>query len=669
MSDKLDSLIRFLDHLECRASMKELTAQLRRLEIDDRDVAEFIRFADPSYQRVLVRARRWYHLWILCWKNGQRSPIHDHLGSSCGVRVLRGTATVTDCVFAANGCVKAVGSRDYPAGSVLTSEDDDLHQFSNLQDGGADLVTLHVYSPPLRRMGVYSLTDRERGEEAWQESRKMVTASPENSETPLDSIQGWVTPNRLFFVRNHFEMPALEPSSWRLRVEGCVERPVEWTWEQLLALPHRSVFATVECAGNGRSFLQQKAAGVQWGAGAVGHAEWTGVPLARVLEESGVRADAVEVLFEGSDRLERKFRYLFGAIIVLLLTGSFRLYSWQTESLAYDQIKTACRLLVNEIVDQQLALGCRPGQPREKDRPAATEALDEAMKEFRAQWENEWPLPFKFRADIIKPNATRSPDIPDTTTLERVKSFQNDPNKYEDNYLDLSRKHNYYYGAVRATESCLLCHRQRNADLQEGDLLAVVKLDVDTQPIENGFHTNRAILISIAFATTFLIMLGSYLIVRYVIVKPVKHLKEVSDAISAGELNVRSEIQTGDEFEDLSHAFNRMLRNLVSMQDRLRRVNADLDRKVDELAQANMALYESNRLKSDFLATMSHELRTPLNSILGFSEVLLSNDGLNDKQTRWVTNIQSSGQQLLNLINDILDLAKIEAGKMQVRLV
>jgi signal transduction histidine kinase len=112
-----------------------------------------------------------------------------------------------------------------------------------------------------------------------------------------------------------------------------------------------------------------------------------------------------------------------------------------------------------------------------------------------------------------------------------------------------------------------------------------------------------------------------------------------------------------------------MLRNLVSMQDRLRKVNADLDRKVDELAQANMALYESNRLKSDFLATMSHELRTPLNSILGFSEVLLSGDGLSEKQTRWVANIQSSGQQLLNLINDILDLAKIEAGKMQVRLV
>jgi signal transduction histidine kinase len=88
---------------------------------------------------------------------------------------------------------------------------------------------------------------------------------------------------------------------------------------------------------------------------------------------------------------------------------------------------------------------------------------------------------------------------------------------------------------------------------------------------------------------------------------------------------------------------------------------------VDELAQANMALYESNRLKSDFLATMSHELRTPLNSILGFSEVLHSSAGLSDKQQRWVHNIQSSGERLLNLINDILDLAKIEAGKLQVR--
>jgi len=185
---------------------------------------------------------------------------------------------------------------------------------------------------------------------------------------------------------------------------------------------------------------------------------------------------------------------------------------------------------------------------------------------------------------------------------------------------------------------------------------------------EHRMHVNRALLISTGLASAILLMGGSWLIVRYVVVKPVKHLKEVSDAITAGELNIRSEIQTGDEFEDLSHAFNRMLRTLVSMQDQLRKVNGDLDRKVDELAQANMALYQSNQLKSDFLATMSHELRTPLNSILGFSEVLLSGGGLNEKQLKWVTNIKASGDRLLLLINDVLDLAKMEAGKMQVRI-
>ena len=182
-----------------------------------------------------------------------------------------------------------------------------------------------------------------------------------------------------------------------------------------------------------------------------------------------------------------------------------------------------------------------------------------------------------------------------------------------------------------------------------------------------AIHRNRAMLIVAALITAILAMVASYVIVRYVIVKPVKHLRDVSDAIAAGKLNIRSQIQTGDEFEELSHAFNRMLHNLVAMQQELREVNGDLDRKVDELAQANLALFEMNRLKSDFLATMSHELRTPLNSIIGFSEVLAGNDQLNERQRRYATNIQSSGKMLLGMINDILDLAKIESGKMEVR--
>src|SRR5262249_41257906 len=276
-----------------------------------------------------------------------------------------------------------------------------------------------------------------------------------------------------------------------------------------------------------------------------------------------------------------------------------------------------------------------PAEDKEQKRTA------QLLDEFRKKWETRWPKALQeYRFWTVQAGPAAADKLaPDHDSRERLKEFQDDPTKQEDNQLLLSQKLNYYYGAVRASQSCLGCHQRINPNLKENDLLALIKIEVPTEAIADEVAVNRALLISTALVTALLIMGASYVIVRYVIVKPVKHLKEVADAISAGGLNVRSEIQTGDEFEDLSHAFNRMLRNLVAMQERLRKVNSDLDRKVDELAQANLALYESNRLKSDFLATMSHELRTPLNSILGFSEVLQSSSGLSDKQQRWVHNI------------------------------
>jgi hypothetical protein len=118
----------------------------------------------------------------MCWKNGQRSPVHDHASSACVVRVLRGTITETRFTLAPNGAVKALGSTDVEAGCISAAQDDDLHQIANLQAGDADLVTLHIYTPPLMRMATFSLTDKARGEDVWFEERKHVTAAgPENS--------------------------------------------------------------------------------------------------------------------------------------------------------------------------------------------------------------------------------------------------------------------------------------------------------------------------------------------------------------------------------------------------------------------------------------------------------------------------------------------------------
>lgn len=165
MACTLDDLVDYLEGLDGRAPLAELVAQVRRLQISCDNVAEHIFFHERQYMRNLMKAGEWYNVVVLCWKNGQRSPIHDHLGSSCAVKVLRGTATETFFEFAPNGMIRAVSSRDLTSGSVCGSQDTDIHQVSNLQAGDADLVTLHVYTPPLHQMGTYSITTPARGVE------------------------------------------------------------------------------------------------------------------------------------------------------------------------------------------------------------------------------------------------------------------------------------------------------------------------------------------------------------------------------------------------------------------------------------------------------------------------------------------------------------------------
>jgi cysteine dioxygenase len=163
-TNKLAPLVKYLNGLTARAPLGALEERLRALEITVEDVAEYVRFNEDHYLRNLVCSGEWYHLLVICWRSGQRSPIHDHAESTCGLRILKGTATETKFEMSPCALVKATFSRDLRPGEVAATQDADMHQMSNLQPEGRDLITLHIYSPPLHRMRTYSLTDRSVGE-------------------------------------------------------------------------------------------------------------------------------------------------------------------------------------------------------------------------------------------------------------------------------------------------------------------------------------------------------------------------------------------------------------------------------------------------------------------------------------------------------------------------
>lgn len=127
---------------------------------------------------------------------------------------------------------------------------------------------------------------------------------PLNLESPQSALREWITPADQFYVRNHFAEPDLKRSTWRLRIEGAVRRPLALSYRDLTSMPSQSQVSMFECAGNGRVFLVPKEPGAQWQSGAAGNAEYSGVPLRAVLDRAGIKSSAVDVMFEGADHGE-----------------------------------------------------------------------------------------------------------------------------------------------------------------------------------------------------------------------------------------------------------------------------------------------------------------------------------------------------------------------------
>ena len=128
-----------------------------------------------------------------------------------------------------------------------------------------------------------------------------IDSDPFVGETPVAAIQSWVTPNALYYARNHFENPSIEPADWSLIIDGEVDNPSALSLSDIRALPPRTIPVTMECAGNNRVDLDPPVTGNQFRGGAVSTAIWTGVALRDVLAAATPTDAAVEALFVGTD--------------------------------------------------------------------------------------------------------------------------------------------------------------------------------------------------------------------------------------------------------------------------------------------------------------------------------------------------------------------------------
>ncbi|RME40327.1 MAG: sensor histidine kinase [Planctomycetota bacterium] len=197
-------------------------------------------------------------------------------------------------------------------------------------------------------------------------------------------------------------------------------------------------------------------------------------------------------------------------------------------------------------------------------------------------------------------------------------------------------------------------------------------IDVRLPAVSTASTWNIVVTVLAGASGAVLAILVFYIVTQRLVLSPVHALRRVAEKVTTGDLNVRADISSRDEFGELADAFNDMLAHLEAAQEEQRRINRSLDVRLEELARTNVALFESNRLKTEFLANVTHELRTPLISIIGFAELL--RDAWQSPQVdpqrmaRFADNILTSARSLLEIINDLLDLAKVEAGRMELHL-
>jgi two-component system sensor histidine kinase BarA len=233
-------------------------------------------------------------------------------------------------------------------------------------------------------------------------------------------------------------------------------------------------------------------------------------------------------------------------------------------------------------------------------------------------------------------------------------------------------RHVNYARIIKANDNCISCHNPQGpaSAFSQNEPIGAVIIQQPIGDLGKTVFLNWVWIVAAGLIAGAGAMVAFYMITQRVILRPIRQLRAIANNVAEGNLDIRSAIKTGDDYEKLASAFDNMLDSLQAAQQKLRQANVQLDAKIAELSERNIELFKANKIKSEFLANISHEFRTPLNAILGFAQVLREKSSLlkKDKRQRYAENIITSGNRLLNMINDLLDLAKTQAGKMELHI-
>jgi cysteine dioxygenase len=157
----LSSLVETLEGLKARPELSQVDEWMRRVEVSREELRPYVGFKEGAYARHRVFVRDYAELLVLCWRPGQRTPIHDHAGSFGSVRVLEGFMWETLFEMDAAEGLLYKSAREWTHGHVTGADVPDIHQLGNPDVSGTDLITLHLYAPPLTSLNVYKVGRKE----------------------------------------------------------------------------------------------------------------------------------------------------------------------------------------------------------------------------------------------------------------------------------------------------------------------------------------------------------------------------------------------------------------------------------------------------------------------------------------------------------------------------